>query len=122
MKTWHEKREDSRSATGIHDAIGELMDKVGYNRMRVMLEQIADGDLKVVEKETYPRPRGRGRETISRKSVDGMKRSITRLEKQYGLRSLGPWTDFEWGMMNGKLAALRWVFGQDWDDPEILSL
>jgi len=23
--------------------------------------------------------------------------------------------------VNGKMAALRWVCGQDWDDPEILS-
>jgi predicted nucleic acid-binding protein len=122
MKTWREKRNDSRTATEIHDAIGELMDKVGYNRMQVTLEQIEAGELRVVEKETYPRPRGRGRETVSRSSVDGMKRSILRLEKQYGKRNVGPWNDFDWGMLNGKLAALRWVFGQDWDDPEILSL
>jgi hypothetical protein len=22
---------------------------------------------------------------------------------------------FDWGMMNGKLSALRWVLGDDWD-------
>jgi hypothetical protein len=23
--------------------------------------------------------------------------------------------DFDWGMWNGKLSALRWVLGSDWD-------
>jgi hypothetical protein len=37
------------------------------------------------------------------------------VEKRYPKGELGPWTDFEWGMLNGKLSALRWVLGDDWD-------
>jgi len=32
-----------------------------------------------------------------------------------GPGQLGPYTDFELGMLNGKLSALRWVLGADWD-------
>lgn len=28
---------------------------------------------------------------------------------------LGPYTDFELGMLNGKLSVLRWVLGSEWD-------
>ena len=36
--------------------------------------------------------------------------------RRYGLDSFGPWTDFEWGMINGKLSAIRWMLGDDWDN------
>jgi len=39
----------------------------------------------------------------------------TRVEATYGAENLGPYTDFEWGMINGKLSALQWVTGSEWD-------
>ena len=38
-----------------------------------------------------------------------------RVEQTYGADNLGPYDKFEWGMINGKLSALRWVLGDDWD-------
>ena len=35
--------------------------------------------------------------------------------KKYGDEALNPGDDFEWGMTNGKLAALRWYIGMGWD-------
>jgi len=45
----------------------------------------------------------------------GAKRSARAVEKKYGKKNLVAHDDFEWGMFNGKLSALRWVLGDDWD-------
>ncbi|MGA6129125.1 MULTISPECIES: PIN domain-containing protein [unclassified Microbacterium] len=39
-----------------------------------------------------------------------------RVEATYtALGQLGPYTDFELGMLHGKMSALRWVLGSEWD-------
>jgi hypothetical protein len=106
--------EEPRSITEIVDAAGELMDKVWYNRHKYSEEMIASGKTKLVDKETFPvkdhlcRP-------VQRDIWEGALKSAARVEKKYGLENMGPWTDFEWGMLNGKLSALRWALGDEWD-------
>ena len=46
---------------------------------------------------------------------DGARRAAQAKEVELGKENLGPWSDFEWGMINGKLSALRWALGEDWD-------
>lgn len=38
-----------------------------------------------------------------------------RIEARYGKDALEPLDDFELGVINGKLSALRWVLGDEWD-------
>ncbi len=43
------------------------------------------------------------------------KKNADKIIKKYGENDVGPYSDFEWGMLNGKLSAIRWVLGDDWD-------
>ena len=43
------------------------------------------------------------------------KEAARKVERRFGEKNLGPWDDFEWGMVNGKLSTLRWVLGDEWD-------
>lgn len=56
-----------------------------------------------------------GEETGDPSIVRMAKAAARRVERKYGKRNLGPWDDFEWGMLNGKMSALNWVLGEEWD-------
>jgi hypothetical protein len=34
---------------------------------------------------------------------------------EHGRDAVGPWDDWGWGFVHGKLSALRWVLGSEWD-------
>ncbi len=107
--------EEPRRLTDIVDAMGELLDKIWYGRHRSLRCRIERGEIKLVEKETWP-IRDHLRRPVQRDVWEQAKRAATKVEKKYGRKNLGPWDDFEWGMMNGKLSALRWILGDEWDN------
>lgn len=106
--------EEPRRLNEITEAIDEFVTKVWYNRHQVTREKVEDGITKIVEKETFPVKDHRTR-PIQRDVWEGALRAAAKVEQRFGLENLGPWDDFEWGMLNGKLSALRWVLGDEWD-------
>jgi PIN domain len=106
--------QEPRGLTEILEAEDLLFHQVWDNRHWNRRIGIQEGKIKIVEKETYPRPRG-APETVQRNVWQGALKAAARVEQRYGKKNLGPWDDFEWGMINGKLSALRWVLGDEWD-------
>ena len=72
--------ETSRSESEIVEVIGELLDKVWYNRHLFLREQIEAG-----------------KESVDPKIWKDALESARKVERQYGKAELGPWDDFEWG-------------------------
>lgn len=108
---WHE---ETRKLSQIANAIGELIDKLWYDRHMATRYKIARGETKIVEKESFP-IKDHARRPVQRDVWERALKGAAKVEKKYGRENLGPWSDFEWGMLNGKLSALRWVLGDEWD-------
>lgn len=108
---WHE---EPRSLTEIVAAISELTDKVWYDRHQLLRQRIEEGEIAIVDRETFPVENHAAR-PIQRDVWQGALKGAARVEKKYGIKNLGPWSKFEWGMINGKLSALRWALGDEWD-------
>jgi hypothetical protein len=91
--------DDLRGLDEILAAEKEMFDKVWYERsIRHDRELLTDG--KHEELEEHRRIAAPGRE---------------RVEKTYGVDNLGPYDNLELGMLHGKMSALRWMLGNEWD-------
>ena len=97
--------EEPRRLTEIIDAIDELYNKVWFNRHQILREDIEEGSVKIVEKETFPIKDHKTR-PIQRNIWEGALKAAEKVEKRFGIENLGPWDDFEWGMINGKLSSI----------------
>lgn len=105
--------QQSRRLSEILEAEHLLFRQVWYNRHWNLRTEIENGTHHLVAKQDPSQPY---RPDVTLESVWKMALAAAkRTEDEVGLENLGPWGDFEWGMLNGKLSALRWVLGEDWD-------
>ena len=89
---------EPRSIEEIVEVTEEFLDKIWFDRHLSLRYRIEAGV-----------------ETVDSEIWKGALQSAQRVIEKYGEENLGPYSDFEWGMLNGKLSALRWVLGDEWD-------
>lgn len=107
--------EEPRRLSEILEAIDLLWDQVWYNRHWNSRVAIEEGRIAVVEIAPFP-VADETKRPIRRDVWERALEAAKRVEEKRGPDNLGPWDDFEWGMINGKLSALRWVLGDEWDN------
>lgn len=105
-----------RGFSEIVEAEHLLYKQVSYNRHQNLGVSIERGRIIVASAEEWmaAKPKQR-RRMITEATWRVAQEAARRTEAEVGIENLGPWDDFEWGMLNGKLSALRWVLGDEWD-------
>ena len=116
---WLALQEQPRGISELIKAHELFFDQVWYNRHKYHMWEIEKGKVRVVTRDEWDRLVAKNKKNHSKLIVDSVykmaKAAALRVEKKHGKENLGPWTDFEWGMINGKLSAIRWMLSDEWD-------
>ena len=111
-RTYHP---EPRWLSEIVDAEQLLFRQVRYNRHMNVRFEVEHGDVRIITKEEFNILGGYHPEVMVDTVWESALKAARRTEDEVGRELLGPWDDFEWGMINGKLSAIRWVLGDEWD-------
>lgn len=110
-----EYNQESRSLSKLLQAEEKLETQIWYGRKWGIIAAVESGKQKRVPKEIWEAGTPDERRAMIVDQIwDGMIAAMRSAEERYP-DELGPWTDFEWGMLSGKLSAIRWVLGDEWD-------
>ena len=105
-----------RKLSELWEAHEKFFWQVWYNRKWNIIARVEQGDEKLVTQQEWDNATPEERRSMMVKSTwDGMLAAMKKTGKELGPDDIGPWDDFQWGMINGKLSALRWVMGDEWD-------
>lgn len=108
--------DDPRPVSEVMYWVNRLTTQVWLSRHKMRERGVDQGRTKIVSREEWEKGSNSNYDTIVDDIWKGALKAAKKAEKELGPDNIGPYDDFEWGMVSGKLSALRWAMGDDWDN------